>query len=80
MIPQEQIRGLALAAADAYDLAVDGQYLRGYLRLLAGLERAEAARDRGESWGQDLVLLYQEVIERYRTQYGPDETTEKEQE
>ena len=71
MIPKEQIRGLALAAADAYDLAASGRYLHGYLRLIAGLERAEAARENGEPWGPELVLLYQEVVERYRKQYVP---------
>jgi hypothetical protein len=78
MIPQEQIRELALAAADAYDLAASGQYLRGYLRLLTGLERAETAREGGAVWGPELVLLYQEVVERYRKQYNPPEGDDQE--
>jgi hypothetical protein len=78
MIPKEQIRALALAAADAYDMAANGQHLQGYLRLLTALERAEASRAAGEPWAAELVVLFLEVVDRYRKQYVPPEAEPEE--
>jgi hypothetical protein len=42
-----------------------GDVTGGHDELLHGLQRAEATRDDGEAWGEELVGQWQRALERY---------------
>ncbi len=46
-----------------------GRAADGYRRLLEGFYRAEAARDAGEAWGEDLVDRYVRALDAYAWRY-----------
>jgi hypothetical protein len=56
--------------ADAAALAAQGKPAEGCELLAAGLHRAEAARDEGQPWGEELVRRYQEALQQYAQQHG----------
>jgi hypothetical protein len=50
-------------------LADEGKTADGYEALLAGLRRAEEARDDGEPWGDELVGHWQYALDHYAEQH-----------
>jgi len=66
----EEIRLAAAGIAEAYDLAARGRSDAGWRLLQQGGRRAVAATNRGEPWGEDLMVLYRELAECYEEIYG----------
>jgi hypothetical protein len=70
MLPDTEIDTLLTLVDDAIALAAAGQLADGYLLLLAGLHYAEAQREEGEPWAEELVERYRLAVENYCTGYG----------
>jgi len=70
MIPTAALDLLKFDTEDAEETAARGDARAGYDLLAAGLRRAEAARDAGFAWGEELTHRYQEMIERYAERHG----------
>jgi hypothetical protein len=69
-LPPVETLALLTTVSDAVELARVGHVAEGYSRLLGGLRRAEAARDAGESWGDELVGLYRQELDNHQRRYG----------
>ncbi len=70
MVPPAELEFLARALCEVFDLAEGGQVEDGRQFLLAGLQRAEMARDRGEPWGAELVEQWRLALEDYSGAFG----------
>jgi hypothetical protein len=64
-----ELDALAQAVADAELLATLGKEAAGFLHLLAGRRRAEAAQAAGAAWGEELVRRYQWAMDRYERRH-----------
>jgi DNA-binding response OmpR family regulator len=69
-LPLGEIDSFTLAAADAFELAVQGSVAEGLDCLLSGLRRADAARADGQPWAEELARRYEEVRDHYLSRYG----------
>jgi hypothetical protein len=76
VLPQGEVNALTRSLAEVLELAQADQLADGYDLLLWGLERAEAVRDEGVLWGDELVAYWQWAHTNYVNQYGiPKEPT-----
>ena len=69
-LPRAELDTLLLTVSKAVELAEEGKAADGYQALLAGLRRAEEARDDGEAWGEELVRRWQAALDRYAQRHG----------
>ena len=72
-IPPTELRRLALRVEDARDLAAAGAVRRGYSLMLAGFGHAERALLEGRPWAGALARCWRDAIDRFCSDYGPDE-------
>jgi hypothetical protein len=73
MLPTAALDQLNFDLADAEALAGQGDVAGGYQLLTTGRRRAEAAREAGHPWGEELVRRYQQGMEDYAARYGTDD-------
>lgn len=65
MLPRCEVKHLTRTIAEAVDLADLGDAGQGYTCLLVGLCYAKEMQAAGEPWGEELVLRWRQVCERY---------------
>src|SRR5437868_4521733 len=63
VIPRAELAALGTTITRADTLAAEGYVEDGFRCLVAGLQRAEEARESGNPWGRDLVGRWQGVVE-----------------
>jgi hypothetical protein len=72
MPPRDEMNIFLMTVSEAVDLAREGNAGDGHSALLAGLHRAEQARDGGATWGEELVRCYQNTLARFGKMYRID--------
>ena len=70
MLPYPEITAYMMSVEDAMDFAAEGQLADGYAVLVAGLHRAEEAKEDGEPWAAELISRYQLAIDQYVSSHG----------
>jgi hypothetical protein len=70
LVPPLEAEVLRLAVAGSEASARQGHADVGVDRLRAGLQRAEAAREREEPWADELTRRYREAIDAYARRFG----------
>ena len=70
MLPYPEITAFMMTVEDAMDFAAEGQLADGYAVLVAGLRRAEEAKEAGETWADELIGRYRLAIDKYVASYG----------
>jgi hypothetical protein len=70
VIPRAELAALGTTIARADTLAAEGHVQDGYQCLVAGLLRAQEAREAGSPWARDLVGRWQGVVEEYAREYA----------
>jgi hypothetical protein len=74
IVPPLEAEILRLAVAGSEASARQGHADVGVDRLRAGLQRAEAAREREEPWAEELTRRYREAIDAYALRFGTTST------
>jgi hypothetical protein len=69
VLPEAEMEAVTRGLAEVLELAADGQVADGYELLLWGLRRAQAVRDRGVPWGEELVTWWRLAVENYTNRY-----------
>lgn len=72
IVPPLETEILRLAVAGSEASARQGHADVGVDRLRAGLQRAEAAREREEPWADELTRRYREAIDAYALRFGTE--------
>lgn len=72
-IPRAELAALGTAIRSADALAAEGRVGDGLACLVAGVRRAEQARQQRAPWAQELVDRWQSVVEEYAAEHriGP---------
>jgi hypothetical protein len=70
VLPRAEVDALTRSLAEVLALAEDGQVADGYELLLWGVQRAEAARNEGGVWGDELVSCWEWALADYTVRYG----------
>jgi hypothetical protein len=70
MLPEVALDDYLDRVTHAVDLAATGHAHEGYDVLCQGLLRAEAAREGGEAWADELSKHYRLSLARYANRFG----------
>lgn len=68
--PDDEIRTCTIAVGEAYLMAVDGEFVRGFDHLHLGLTRAKDRANGAAPWAQMLVRRWEREINLYCKMFG----------